>query len=324
MIRLFLLLSLSFISLLGHTLKPAYLEIKSIQNHTYKIKWKVPLMTKDEKISISPIFPSNCEENNVSSYKGDRTLFISSIFHCKESLLGKSIYIKNIENTTQTVIFHFSQNSTSFFEELSPTQASITIKESHVSHNALDYISLGIEHILIGYDHLLFVLGLLLLVHKFKMLFKTITAFTLAHSITLGASVVGVIALPEVFIEILIALSIVILAVEILYAHKGKLGLSAKYPWAVALFFGLVHGFGFANVLAELTLPQEYFIQTLLFFNIGIELGQLLFISVMMLCYTLAKYILNHKQLMQAKVLLAYAIGGIASYWFIERLAGAL
>ncbi len=323
-IRQFLLLALSCVSLWGHTQKPAYLEIKSKQNNTYKIKWKVPLMSTDEKISISPVFPSNCKENNTSYYRDNRTVFTSALLHCKHTLLNKTITIKNIENTTQRVIFHFSQDNTSFFTELNPIQPNITIKESHTSYNTLDYISLGIEHILIGYDHLLFVLGLLLLIQKFKILIQTITAFTIAHSITLGASVIGVVTLSKVFIEILIAFSIVILAVEVLYAHQGKVGISSKYPWAVALFFGLVHGFGFANVLAELTLPKEYFIQSLLFFNIGIEIGQLFFISIVVSCYILLKYFMNPKHLIKSKILLVYTIGGIASYWFIERLAGVI
>ena len=320
MIRLLLLLLYSSSYLLGHTLKPAYLEIKSIGENKYATKWKAPLFDNKE-LSIAPIFPKICQKSLTNRVKDSNILFISHLLICKETLLGKDIFIQNIENEMRTVIFHFSENNLSYFSELNPTHPSINIKSAtNHSQNTLNYIVLGIKHILLGYDHLLFVLGLLLLIQRGKILIQTITAFTLAHSITLGASALGYISISEIFIEIIIALSIVILAVEILYAQRGKIGLCSKYPWGVALFFGLIHGFGFANVLAELTLPQEHIILALLFFNIGIELGQIFFISLLLIVYYIFRFFMKEQYLLQGKTLVAYSIGTIASYWFIERL----
>jgi hydrogenase/urease accessory protein HupE len=321
MLRLLLVLSVYFTSqLFGHTTKPAYLEIKAIGVHSYEIKWKIPLIDAKDP-SISPIFPPLCQENILNTYKDSTMLFISSTLHCKEILIGKTISIQNIENDIRTVIFHFSENNTSYFSELNPTHPSLEIQNSiQDPQNTFSYISLGLEHILLGYDHLLFVLGLLLLIRKWKLLLQTITAFTLAHSITLMSSTLGYITVSDVFIEIMIALSIVILAVEIIYLGKGKVGLSSRYPWAIAFFFGLIHGFGFANVLAQLTLPKEHFIQALLFFNIGIELGQIAFIIFLISMYSLSKLFIKNAYLTQGKLFISYGLGSLASYWFIERL----
>jgi hydrogenase/urease accessory protein HupE len=319
---LFFLLLSSY--LFGHTSKPAYLEIKAIGDHHYITKWKVPLV-KGENISIIPKFPSFCQEKNITTYKDTTIQFISSRLNCKETLIGKSISIQNIETDLRTVIFHFSEDTTSYFTEFNPTHPILTIK-SHTkkSYHSSNYIFLGIKHILLGYDHLLFVLALLLLIQNKKTFIQTISAFTLTHSISLGASALGYILVHEVFIELLIALSIVILAVELHYFQKGRIGLSSKYPWSIALFFGLIHGFGFANVFSELTLPKEHFIQALLFFNIGIELGQLLFILLLIITYHLSNLFIYKKYFHLGKTFLVYAIGTLASYWFIERLLNSL
>ncbi|MCF6244041.1 MAG: HupE/UreJ family protein [Sulfurovum sp.] len=324
MTRLFLFFFLLCNSLYGHSIKPGYLEIVSVGEYTYKTKWKVPLKYITET-SLAPLFPENCKISKVDHYQDNNILFITSTLQCKETLMGKSISIQNIEKETRSVIFHFSENNTSYFSEFNPTNPTLAIKnDTKSSQNRLNYISSGIKHILIGYDHLLFILGLLLLIYKFKTLIKTITAFTFAHSITLGASVLGFISISELFIEIIIALSIVILAVEVIYAKKGKHGLSSKYPWGVALFFGLIHGFGFANVLAELDLPKEHLLQSLLFFNIGIELGQILFIGLLAIFYYVLKFFMREKYLVQGKTLVAYSIGSVASFWFIERLSSVI
>ncbi|HIP27628.1 MAG TPA: HupE/UreJ family protein, partial [Sulfurovum sp.] len=319
MIRLLLIISFLSTYLLAHTVKPAYLEIKSIGEHTYATKWKVPLQDAKNP-SIYPLFPSFCQENITNTHNDLNLIFIASTLQCKETLIGKSISIQNIENDSRTVIFHFEENRTSYFTEFNPTHPSLKITSTtQHSQNTFNYISLGIKHILLGYDHLLFVLGLLLLIRKSKTLIQTITAFTSAHSITLGASTLGYVSVSEIFIEMMIALSIIILAVEIIYVQRGKIGLSSKYPWGVALFFGLIHGFGFASVLSELSLPEEHFVLALLFFNLGIELGQILFISFLISLYYLSKIYIRDKYLSKGKVLIPYIIGSIASYLLIER-----
>ena len=181
------------------------------------------------------------------------------------------------------------------------------------------YLVLGAEHILFGIDHLLFILGLLLLMHGFWKLIQTITAFTIAHSITLGFAVMGVFPVPNAPVEVLIALSIVLLAREVIAGQLGNETLVHKKPWIVAFLFGLIHGFGFAGALGELGLADADIPLALLFFNLGVEAGQVAFILVIITLHGIFRHLF-------ASVLtgihrgLAYGLGGIASFWFLERL----
>lgn len=188
-----------------------------------------------------------------------------------------------------------------------------------IGNLAKRYLVLGGEHILFGIDHLLFVLGLLLLLQGFWKLLKTITAFTVAHSITLACAVLGIFPVPGAPIEVLIALSIVFLAREILMAQQGRTTLVHEKPWIVAFVFGLIHGFGFAGALGELGLSDADIPLALLFFNLGVEAGQVAFI-----CALLAFHFIFIKYLQQLwpslQRGLAYGLGGIASYWFLERI----
>ena len=182
------------------------------------------------------------------------------------------------------------------------------------------YLVLGVEHILLGIDHLLFVLGLLLIVRGPWQLLATITAFTLAHSLTLALATFGLVALPPRAIEAAIALSIVFLAVEILHGRQGRPGLTHRFPWLVAFAFGLLHGLGFAGALAEVGLPAAEVPAALLFFNLGVELGQLLFVlAILSLRWAVRTLQLGWPA--WAEPLPAYAIGTIASFWLMERLA---
>ena len=183
------------------------------------------------------------------------------------------------------------------------------------------YTALGIEHILTGFDHLCFVLALVLLVSGHRRLFWTVTAFTLAHSLTLALATLGVVHVPRPPVEATIALSIVFVASEIIQKHRGREGLAARQPWLVAFAFGLLHGLGFAGALAEIGLPQNSIPLALLFFNIGVEVGQLLFIAgVLAVARVLTLIAANDIQLRRAAQVPAYLIGGIASYWTIERV----
>lgn len=182
------------------------------------------------------------------------------------------------------------------------------------------YTALGIEHILLGIDHLLFVLGLLFLVRGGMQLIKTITAFTVAHSITLALATFGVVNVPARPVDAIVALSIVFLGAEILYARQGRIGLSVKYPWLVSFGFGLIHGLGFAGALTGIGIPTPEIPPALLFFNVGVEIGQLMFVLIYL------GIIWSFKQL-EVKIpsrlepVPAYVIGGIATYWFIGRAA---
>ncbi len=186
-------------------------------------------------------------------------------------------------------------------------------------HAASRYTALGVEHILLGIDHLLFVLCLLLIVQGAWMLVKTITAFTVAHSITLGLATLGLVHVPARPVEAAIALSIVFLAVEILHARQGKLRLTFRYPWVVAFGFGLLHGLGFAGALSEVGLPQSEIPVALLFFNVGVEIGQLIFVlAFLVLRWFLVRLDVRWPHFVQS--IPVYMVGTAATYWLLQRI----
>ena len=183
---------------------------------------------------------------------------------------------------------------------------------------AASYVPLGFEHILLGIDHLLFVLGLMWLVKDSWMLVKTITAFTVAHSLTLAAATFGWVGVPESSVNAAIALSIVIVAVEVVFERRGIRTWSAQFPWAVAFGFGLLHGFGFANALTEIGLPPSNIPAALLFFNVGVEIGQLCFV------FLVLALLWAHRQLRAelprwSESVGIYVMGACASFWFLSR-----
>jgi hydrogenase/urease accessory protein HupE len=183
---------------------------------------------------------------------------------------------------------------------------------------------LGIEHILSGFDHLLFVLGLVLLVQGTRRLLGTITAFTAAHSLTLAGATLGWVHVPGPPVEASIALSIVFVASEIVHTRQGRYSVTQHYPWIVAFTFGLLHGFGFAGALAEVGLPQSSIPVALLFFNVGVEIGQLLFVGVV-LAVIAAGWRAGQRLRLSRPVwiwrIAPYAIGALASFWVVERIA---
>jgi hydrogenase/urease accessory protein HupE len=194
---------------------------------------------------------------------------------------------------------------------------------------AKSYTGFGMEHILLGADHLLFVLALLLLVRGGWLLVKTVTAFTVAHSITLAAATLGIIQLPSAPVEAVIALSILFLATELARRHfdaSRAQTLTERYPWSVAFVFGLLHGFGFAGALSEVGLPQHAIPLALLFFNVGVELGQLAFVGVALSLASIVRHwhFWNIPVGAWSRLGPVYAIGCIAAFWFIERLNGFL
>jgi hydrogenase/urease accessory protein HupE len=192
---------------------------------------------------------------------------------------------------------------------------------------AATYLRLGVEHILFGFDHLLFVLALVVLVREWRRVAVTVTAFTVAHSITLAAATLGFVNVPGPPVEATIALSIMLVSVEILNARRGKPSVTTRLPWLVAFSFGLLHGFGFAGALAEVGLPQHAIPVALLFFNVGVEVGQLIFVaavlSLIRLLLHAASQLLEpalvQRTFDRLDVTVAYAIGIVAAYWLVER-----
>jgi hypothetical protein len=203
---------------------------------------------------------------------------------------------------------------------LVPSRASFVVPEAASGWDvAVAYLALGVEHILGGVDHLLFVLALLLLVRGFTLLLKTITAFTVAHSLTLALAALGVLNVPGAPVEAVIALSILFLASEIVRTRGGQIGLTARYPWVVAFTFGLLHGLGFAGALAEVGLPQSAIPLALLFFNVGVEVGQLLFVGASLVVVDLIRRPRFTWPAWSWR-LPAYGIGSVAAFWCAERV----
>src|SRR5690606_4582930 len=198
-----------------------------------------------------------------------------------------------------------------------------------IANVAWTYTIIGIEHIVFGFDHLLFVLALVLLLKGGWLVVQTVTAFTIAHSMTLVGASLGYLSLPSRPVEAVIALSIVFLAVEVVKAQQNArmhgnsdtmpLRLSQRFPWVVAFLFGLLHGLGFAGALAEIGLPQDAIPMALLTFNLGVELGQLAIVAVAFAVLALVRR-LHEASLHPAKVAASYAIGITATFWFIERM----
>ncbi len=196
--------------------------------------------------------------------------------------------------------------------------AALRVGSGSLADAAWRYLTLGIEHILFGIDHLLFVFGLLLLVRGPWMLVKTVTAFTVAHSLTLALASLGFVDVPPRPVDALIALSIVFLGAEILHGREGRLGLTHRLPWLIAFAFGLLHGLGFASALSQVGLPAAEIPLALLFFNLGVEAGQLLFVA-FCLSFAWAFRRLEVTWPERLEPLPAYVIGTLAAFWFIER-----
>jgi hydrogenase/urease accessory protein HupE len=238
-----------------------------------------------------------------------------------EPLSGQTIAIDGLTATqTDVLLLVQLQDGASHSAILRPASPQFTIPlQASKLKVAGDYWRMGTVHILEGVDHLLFVLALMLIVIGFKPLLKAVTAFTVAHSITLALATLGVVHIPSAPTEALIALSILFLAVEIIHSRQGKISLTEQYPWVVAFAFGLFHGLGFAGALSEIGLPQQEIPLALLMFNVGVETGQLMFIAVVLTLFAVLKR-LPVTLPQGAWRVLPYCIGSIAAYWTIDRV----
>ena len=325
--RLISLVALSLFALpaLAHRLSPAWLGLTETEPGRYDVEWKVSVPGGLADV-LEPGIPDGCRvDGRVRTYAvGDARLQHGTIV-CDGGLAGREIEVRGLRSTETDVLVRIAfADGTSFTHRLVPGAPAVTVPErSGVAAVASTYLVLGIEHILLGIDHLLFVLALLLIVRGIKRLVATITAFTVAHSITLGAATLGVANVPSAPVEATIALSILFLATELARrdaSAESRPDLTIRFPWLVAFAFGLLHGFGFAGALAEVGLPQHAVPLALLFFNVGVEIGQLLFVAAALgLAYLWRRAALPAPAAWARAA--AYVIGGIAAFWTIERTA---
>jgi hydrogenase/urease accessory protein HupE len=317
------LLFLGALQARAHTSLPGYLELQEISPGSFDLVWKVPT-AEGPPPAIYPVFPVNCAMSKplVAEQTPGAILERGSLECGAKGLDGAAIAISGLNVTILDVLVRiiFADGS-SVQRILKPLEMSFVVhKDGKNRIDAWGYFTLGVGHILYGIDHLLFVLGLLLIVRGTGLLLKTITAFTVAHTITLGLAVFGVVHIAPTPVEAVIALSIVFLAVELAQHHRGKEGLTYRQPWIVAFAFGLLHGFGFAGTLSRLGIPSGDIPQALLFFNLGVEGGQLAFVAVF-LGFVLSLRSLEIHWPAWTQRVPAYAIGSIASFWLLQRCA---
>lgn len=278
---------------------------------------------------LYPVFPESCTEKTTSADNLSYARVSNQLLYCEEGLAGKRIKVHGLDlnigiSAFVRISFLSGQTHTKILLNISP-QYLIPEKENRATI-IRSYTVLGIKHIALGVDHLLFIICLMILVQNYKLLFWTITGFTIAHSISLAASVLNLVRLPTAYVETCIALSIVFLAADIVRGNKRCL--SYQKPFLVSSFFGLFHGLGFANVLMELGLPQTDLGLGLLFFNLGVELGQIAFILLALLSGLLVRFIRTHISWQDKGInwyqerVFSPAIGCVAAFWVIQRLEG--
>lgn len=305
----------------AHELRPAYLELAETTPGHFTVLWKVPA-AGDRRLGLYLRLPASCQNTTEpASAIENNAYFERWKVTCDGGLKGQTITIDGLRNTLTDVLARISWADGSVeVERLTPEQPTLTLKGAQtVWEVARTYFILGVEHILGGIDHLLFVLALMLLIRDPWMLVKTITAFTLAHSITLTGAALGYLSLPQAPVEAVIALSIAFVARELILMKPGERRLSEAYPWVVAFSFGLLHGFGFAGALKEIGLPHGDVPLALLTFNLGVEAGQLLFVAAMVVVYRTAVS-MTRLPILPLRTAMAYGIGAAATFWLLTRM----
>jgi hypothetical protein len=309
----------------AHEVRPGYLDLTETAANLFSMTWKVPALGAFH-LAIEPRFPDFCHiTGEPIAIETEGAFLEQGQVRCERGVGGGVVEIEGLSATVTNVLvrvaFTDGQVQTALLSPRAPS-FTVTAKPSPLLVFGT-YLQLGIEHILTGVDHLLFVFCLILLVRRIRNLLATVTAFTVAHSITLAAATLGLVNVPAAPVEASIALSIVFLASELLRAPSGRGDVTRSHPWLVAFSFGLLHGLGFAGALAEIGLPHGEIPLALFSFNVGVELGQLAFIAVVLLLSYMVRRLVQ-KVPDWAPRAAAYAIGSTAAYWVFERLAAGL
>lgn len=323
MTRIVLFLCAIFVALASalpaaaHMTELAVLRITETSEGIYKVAWELKPNT-DRGEGLEPVFPPHC-------------IYAEPNLDCGTKRLSGPLGFEGIGTDQSAAMFKIRDlGGNTQVHTVTPVQPFVDVAPSFNPDGwsgklsiASSYLAIGVDHILKGVDHLLFVLGLIWIARGSWMLLKTITAFTLAHTVTLVAVTFGWVGVPEAFVNTMIALSIVFIGVEVLKAHEGQQTLTLRFPWAVSIFFGLLHGFGFANALTALGLPEQSVPLALLSFNLGVELGQIAFVLVI-LALAWSYRVMRIRWPVGIQAVPAYGIGGIAAFWFFDRAANLL
>lgn len=305
----------------AHEVRPAYMRVIQIDAELFETTWRVPARG-EMRLGIYLEMPQKCRlQGEQLNWKDGATFVEQGTYRCVDGLVGETLAISGIELMLTDALARFERlDGTTQVVRLTPSRSSFVVSAAeNWMEVASTYLGLGIEHILMGVDHLLFVLALLMLVPGTRTLVWTITSFTLAHSVTLAAATLGLVSIPQQPVEAVIALSILFVAMEIVHWKQGRPGITRRWPWLVAFTFGLLHGFGFAGALTEIGLPEHAIPLALLFFNLGVEAGQLLFIVSVLLAWSLLNRLTWPSWAWRIPV---YTIGSLAGFWTIERISG--
>jgi hydrogenase/urease accessory protein HupE len=319
----------------AHRLSPAFFGLTETAANVFQVQWKVSI-SGGLAAALEPQVPAGCSlSGTVRTYVVQDARFQHAEMTCAEGLAGREFEVDGLPLTQTDVLLRVDYlDASAFNHRLTPDAPRVVIPQRPSSLDVIrTYLVLGVEHILLGIDHLLFVLALLLLVRGVGRLIATVTAFTVAHSITLGAATLGFVRVPPAPVEATIALSILFLASElarrrIADAHGSTQSpqtddLMVRFPWIVAFSFGLLHGFGFAGALSEVGMPADAVPLALLFFNVGVEIGQLLFIAgVLALGWLIRRTRLPVPAWWPRAT--AYGIGAVAAFWVCERTLAIL
>ncbi|WP_426609328.1 HupE/UreJ family protein [Bradyrhizobium sp. McL0616] len=308
----------------AHESRPAYMQVTEIAPKRYEFVWRTPLLS-GMRLPVVLRLPNGARNVTEPTLRElSDSLVERRLIELDSGLTGARIEMVGLQATITDVLVRVQLLDGSFSTTLvRPSKPWIEIATSRSALEvATAYLTHGIEHILFGYDHLLFVLALILIVRRGRVLLITVTAFTIAHSITLSLATLGLVHVAGPPVEATIALSILLLAWEIIRSDRGQTSLTAQWPWLVAFSFGLLHGFGFASALSEIGLPQGDIPLALFAFNVGVEAGQLMFIAAVLGFLRLSMRIKFPIFVQRyARPATTYAIGIMAAYWLIERLA---
>ena len=306
----------------AHELRPGFLEIRQTAPETYDVRFKVPARG-DLRFGLYVRFPEACSNaKEPRSERAGAAIVERFVIVCPGGIEGREISIDGLAATFTDVVTRVALSDGSVqADRLTPDRPSFSVLVAPTwIDTAWTYFRLGVEHILLGIDHLLFVLALLLLVRDPWMLVKVITAFTVAHSITLALAALGWGQIPQAPVEAVIALSIMFVAAETLRQNRQATDLTVRAPWVIAFAFGLLHGLGFGGALREIGLPQTDVPLALVSFNLGVEAGQLLFVFAVLALKAIVDRALAIK-LPWARTLTGYGIGSLAAMWFVQRVA---
>ena len=307
-------LLISSLNLLSHEFNPAHLIINQSDDkqNSYDATWMYPVKNIGKRADV--IFPNICTTTGSDPFVQGKYIIEKISLECNESIKGRFIEIVNLSVLTDALVtINFKEDTFEGMVNVQRNKIEIPLVEQYYP---TAYLYLGVGHLFDGLDHILFIFGLLFCISGLVNIIKTITAFTVAHSFTLGLSLYDMINLPQGTVEALIALTIVFLALEINDSAK-----QLKTPWLMAFSFGLLHGMGFAGALSDIGIANDQMLLSLLFFNAGIELAQIALIPIPLVLIYLASKI-NFENYLQRSASLF--IGGMGFYWFIDRVIGII